>query len=316
MFARIIFWLKCSRYYTLPMTLFSWLIIFCYAIKNNGNWVYGIIALFGICCCHLATNLFDDFIDFKFLKKKFKGDKIILPNTQKGKCVYLLNGSTTQRTQLFVVFLYLILASSVGLFFFYLYGFKLLIFMAIGGGIVLSYPLLSSLRMSELAIGTAFGPLLFCGTNFVMTGNISLNSILVSIPSTIFTLNLIYTDTLMDYDIDTKEGKKTFIRLFSKTNAVLIQILLLTMGYFSLFKIVPIGVLTLPLAIDLLISDYKFAKDSSYLPKKHWYHFPFEEFEEIKQNRSVIYMFRMYQARNLMIYTSILMVVWILFYSI
>ena len=148
MFARIWFWLKCSRIYTLPMTLFSWLIIFCYAIKNNGNWFYGVVTLLGICCCHLATNLFDDFIDFKFLKKKFKGDKIILPNTQKGKCAYLLYGSTTQRTQLFVVFLYLILASSVGLFFFYLYGFKLLIFMAIGGGIVLSYPLLSNLRMS------------------------------------------------------------------------------------------------------------------------------------------------------------------------
>ncbi len=312
MLARIWFWLKCSRIYTLPMTFFSWLIIFCYALKHNGNWVYGIIALFGICCCHLATNLFDDFIDFKLLKKRSVGDKVTLPNTQKGKCAYLLNGSTTQRTQLFVVFLYLMLASSVGLFFFYLYGFKLLIFMAIGGGIVLSYPLLSNLRMSEVAIGTAFGPLLFLGTYFVMTGTISFESLVVSIPSTIFTLNLIYTDTLMDYDIDTKEGKKTFIRLFSKTNAVLIQILLLTIGYFSLFKIVPIGVLTLPLAIDLLISDYKFAKDSSCLPKKHWYHFPFEEFEEIKQNRSVIYMFRMYQARNLMIYTSILMVVWIL----
>ncbi len=312
MLARIWFWLKCSRIYTLPMTFFSWLIIFCYALKHNGNWVYGIIALFGICCCHLATNLFDDFIDFKLLEKRSVGDKVTLPNTQKGKCAYLLNGSTTQRTQLFVVFLYLILASSVGLFFFYLYGFKLLIFMAIGGGIVLSYPLLSNIRMSELAIGTAFGPLLFLGTYFVMTGTISFESLVISIPSTIFTLNLIYTDTLMDYDIDTKEGKKTFIRLFSKTNGVLIQILLLTMGYFSLFKIVPIGVLTLPLAIDLLISDYKFAKDSSYLPKKHWYHFPFEEFEEIKQNRSVIYMFRMYQARNLMIYTSILMIVWIL----
>lgn len=312
MLARIWFWLKCSRIYTLPMTLFSWLIIFCYAIKNNGNWFYGVVALFGICCCHLATNLFDDFIDFKLLKKRSVGDKVTLPNTQKGKCAYLLNGSTTQGVQLLVVFLYLAFASCVGLFFFYLYGLKLLIFIAVGGIIVFSYPLLSNLRMSEVAIGTAFGPLLFLGTYFVMTGTISFESLVISIPSTIFTLNLIYTDTLMDYDIDTKEGKKTFIRLFSKTNGVLIQILLLTMGYFSLFKIVPIGVLTLPLAIDLLISDYKFAKYSSYLPKKHWYHFPFEEFEEIKQNRSVIYMFRMYQARNLMIYTSILMIVWIL----
>lgn len=313
MFARIWFWLKCSRIYTLPMTIFSWLIIFCYALKHSGNWLYGILALFGICCCHLATNLFDDFIDFKLLKKQSVDDKITLPNTQKGKCAYLLNGSTTQGAQLSVVFLYLALASCVGLFFFYLYGLTLLIFITIGGVIVLSYPLLSNLRMSELTIGTAFGPLLFCGTYFVMTGNINVDSILVSIPSTIFTLNLIYTDTLMDYDNDSKENKKTFIRLFSKKNAVLIQTILLAFGYFALSIFAPIGVLTLPLAIDLIISDYKFAKDSSYLPKKHWYHFPFEEFEEIKQNRSVIYMFRMYQARNLMIYTSILMVVWILF---
>ena len=312
MLARIWFWLKCSRIYTLPMTFFSWLIIFCYALKHNGNWVYGIIALFGICCCHLATNLFDDFIDFKLLKKRSVGDKVTLPNTQKGKCAYLLNGSTTQGVQLLVVFLYLAFASCVGLFFFYLYGLKLLIFIAVGGIIVFSYPLLSNLRMSEVAIGTAFGPLLFLGTYFVMTGTISFESLVVSIPSTIFTLNLIYTDTLMDYDIDTKEGKKTFIRLFPKKDAVLLQTFLFILGYTSLIKIAPIGLFTLPLAIDLLISDYKFIKDSSYLPKKNWYHFPFEEYEDIKQNRSVIYMFRMYQARNLMIYTSILMIVWIL----
>lgn len=49
------------------MTLLSWLVIFVYSLKFNGNVINGLAALVGIACAHLATNLFDDYMDYKKL---------------------------------------------------------------------------------------------------------------------------------------------------------------------------------------------------------------------------------------------------------
>ena len=67
MIDKILFWLKNSRIFSLPMTVLSWLVVFAYAIKHDGNIFNGIIALIGIACAHLATNLFDDYVDYKSL---------------------------------------------------------------------------------------------------------------------------------------------------------------------------------------------------------------------------------------------------------
>lgn len=272
----ILFWLNCSRIYTLPVTIFSWVIIFCYALKQNGNVWFGLLALLGICICHLATNLLDDYIDFKTLKKEYINSELTLPNTQTEKCYYLLNNSTTPKEMLKVILIYLIIASIIGAFFVSTKGLQTLIFMGLAGIIILTYSLLSNIRLSEVAIALAYGPLLFGGTYFVMTGHININSLILSIPSTIFTLNLIYTDTLMDYDIDKSEGKKTFVGMFSKKTAKYIQIGLLCLGYISAFKINPFTLLTTPLAVELLLSN--------------------ESFRE-----------KMAQARNLMVYNSCLL---------
>ena len=109
MLAKIKFWLECSRWYTLPMTVLSWLIIFLYCLKNGGNVLYGFIALAGICFGHLATNLFDDFCDFQKLEKYIDFDnKVSLPNTQRGKCRYLLEEKTTLKDVLKVVCFYIL----------------------------------------------------------------------------------------------------------------------------------------------------------------------------------------------------------------
>ena len=65
--------------------------------------------------------------------------------------------------------------------------------------------------------------------------------------------------------------------------------------------------LTIPLSVDLHNSLIIYSNDTNSLPIKKWYHFPFEEWNDIKENRSTSFMFRMYQARNLMIYFSIIL---------
>ena len=76
---KIIFWFECLRAYALPMSIMAWVIPFVFGYTNNGNVFYGLLALVGIVCIHLATNLFDDIIDYKkFLRDKEKNNLINL----------------------------------------------------------------------------------------------------------------------------------------------------------------------------------------------------------------------------------------------
>ena len=72
--------LECSRIFSLPMTIFSWLVVFVFGVIDSGNIFYGLIALLGLCFAHLGTNLIDDFFDYKFLIKQvdFDNKKSIL----------------------------------------------------------------------------------------------------------------------------------------------------------------------------------------------------------------------------------------------
>ncbi|MCR5265402.1 MAG: prenyltransferase [Cyanobacteria bacterium RUI128] len=317
MFSKIRFWLECSRWYALPMTIFSWLIVFCYGMKNNGNLWYGIIALFGICFAHLATNLFDDFCDYHKLDKiTDPNNNIILPNTQRGKCRYITEDKVKLSEVLTVVSLYSFLALLIGLFFYFIWGKDILIFAGIGALIIFGYSFCSYIRLSELAVGLAFGPLLFTGTYYAMTGEMSLDALILSLPSMFFTVNLIYTDTFLDKEIDKQENKKTLVNSFSSDDKALdFQKTLIFWGYFSVLFLPVLDIadweifavlLTVPLAIDLFKSLKIYSNDTSATPEKKWYHFPFEAWEDIKNNRSETFMFRMYQARNLMIYNSII----------
>ena len=137
-----------------------------------------------------------------------------------------------------------------------------------------------------------------------------------------FTINLLFTDTFMDKDIDKNEGKLTLVnKLGAGKKALAFQKLIVTFGYLSTLLLPALNIcgikvlsvfLTLPLAVDLAKSLELYLETPDKLPQKRWYHFPFEAWEDIKQNRSVIFMFRMYQARNLMMYVSVILTVSVL----
>ncbi|MCM1266143.1 MAG: prenyltransferase, partial [Candidatus Gastranaerophilales bacterium] len=278
----------------------------------------------GICLAHLATNLFDDYIDYHKLKHVTdENDMITLPNTQRGKCRYLLEGSVTLSDVLKVVITYSLMALFIGLFFCFAVGKIVLLFMGLGAVIVLLYPFMSNIRLSELGVALCYGPLLFGGTYYVMTGNLGVEPFILSIPTMIFTVNLLFTDTFMDREIDKNEGKKTLCGAFKSPHSALkFQKWLLILGYLSVFLVgifdiadweIFLTFITIPLAVDLIKSLNLYIDNNEDLPEKKWFHFPFEDWDDIKENRSVIFMFRMYQARNLMIYFAILLAISVYF---
>lgn len=312
--------LECSRIFSLPMTIFSWLVIFIYSLVNSGNILYGIIALTGLCFAHLGTNVIDDFFDYKYLIKQVDFDKKeYLKHSQKTKCRYLINGQLTEKQLIYIIILYFTIAFLCGLFLYFKCGEGVIKFTAVGVIIALLYPFVSRICLSEVAVAIAYGPALFGGVYYVMTGSYSYDAYILSIPTMLVTVILLYIHTVMDYEFDLNEKKKTLANLFdSQLSSLIILKILLILAYLSLnllciFDIVDWQVFlvffTIPLAIDLYKSMEKYSTNPEENPTKKWYHFPMENLKFFEKNNESSFMFRMLQSRNLMIYFSLFLTI-------
>ena len=103
--------LLCSRVFSSPMTILSWLVIFVYALIDSGNVLYGLISLIGLCTAHFGTNLLDDYFDYKALIKQVSFDKNeYLRNSQKTKCRFIISGCMSENDFLALAGIYFIVA--------------------------------------------------------------------------------------------------------------------------------------------------------------------------------------------------------------
>ena len=312
--------LECSRIFSLPMTILSWLVIFTYSAVDSGNIVYGIVAFIGLCFAHLGTNLIDDFFDYKFLIKQVGFDKSeYLKHSQKTKCRYLINGVMKESQLLGLALSYFGVAFLCGLFLFFKCGIGVAYFALVGAVIAVFYPLLSRICLSELAVALAYGPALFGGVYYVMTGTYSYEIFILSIPTMLITVVLLYIHTVMDYEFDLNEGKFTIANRFdSQLDSLIILKILLILAYLSLLLLCIFDILdwqifvvylTIPIAVDLYNSMSTYATNPDGMPKHKWYHFPMENMKLFEKKGEASFMIRMLQARNLMIYFSLLLVI-------
>ena len=322
-FRKIVSILNCSRIYSLPMTIMSWLVIFIYTATSSGNKLLGFISLFGIAFAHLGTNVLDDYFDYKFLIKQTNFDKKeYLKNSQATKCRYIISGELKEKEVLFVALGYLGIAGVIGLILYFLCG-RGVIYYTLGASFfILLYPFLSRIRLSEFAIGITYGPILFGGVYYVMTKTYSWDIFILSIPTMIVTVILLYIHSVMDFDFDLNENHNTIANSFdSQLDSLIVLKILLILSYISpiilcIFDILDWQVflvcLTIPLAIDLFYAMYDFSINSNSIPKHKWYHFPMENLKYMRTIEEKAFMFRMLLSRNLMIYYSILLVIAIL----
>ena len=321
---KIITLMECSRIFSLPMTILSWLVVFTYSFMQSGNFWYGILCLIGICLVHLGTNILDDFFDYKSLIKQVDFDKTeYLKNTQKTKCRYLVSGLLNETQILELAGVYFFIAGLIGLFFYIKCGTPVLKFALAGGVIAVLYSLLSKIRLSEIAVALAYGPILFGGVNYVMTKTISWEVFVLSIPTMIMTVVLLYIHTIMDFDYDLKEGHYTVANAFdSQLDSLVVLKIFLILAYISLFGIcifdiadwqVLLALFTIPLSIDLYKSMMDYSVDNKSIPEHKWFHFPMENMKRIEKLGAESFMIRMYQSRNLMIYFALFLTLGLIF---
>lgn len=230
----LMFWLDCTRAYSLPMSITAWSIPFAFGLTNNGNILYGLLALVGIICVHLGANLFDDILDYKHFLKKQKNKETI--NLKKGKCRCFTQGQITVAKALKACALLFGAGLLIGAFFIEIYRVPILELMAVTGILCLIYPKSGYLGLSEIIIGTIFSPLLFTGVYYVMTGTVSNTLLWLSVSFAIVTVTLLYTDFFLDYNSDKAAGKKTMpVITGSKNHAYHLYIFLIFLVYAFIF---------------------------------------------------------------------------------
>lgn len=303
-FLKTIFWLKAARLYSVPMTFLSWLVIFVFALKHGGSVLAGLISLVGISLVHLATNLIDDYIDYKDLQKD---DKFITAGRD-CKCAYIRSGEATTKDLRNVILIFLSIAAICGGILFFISGFAVFWLAIIALVIAMAYPHLSSRGLGEIEVIIAYGPLMFEGVYYVMTKSFSHDVFILSMICVMFVNNVLYAHMLMDFDGDKNANKTTLCtKIGSKEKALNLILYFYGFSYillgFYIYKtsnyLYLLNYITIPLVIDLYNMLKEYNQNPMSLPKVHFWHQPLENWNNVKTTPNAPFYLRFFFARNI-----------------
>ncbi len=301
------------RAYSLPMSITPFLIAFACAVKTpvfsfDNFLVNSILVLIGVSTAHLAANLFDDYIDVKLaLKKGFNLHAINFKNA--GKAKLILNETYSIKSVEIILVILSLIAALIGVYFVFLRGPIIAFYMFLTFILCIFYPISSKYGLSELITGVIFGPVMINAVYFALCGRYDMQVFYFSAASGLATIVLLICHSLMDYELDVENGKKTIPVLLENKNLainVISMLILLSYGFltatgcyfdYGLLTFLPV-ILTLPIAIKLILSlyDYINIKNVEFTPK--FYFGVMENWDKIKQNNMAYFMFRFYLARN------------------
>lgn len=306
-------WLECVRAYSIPITVMSWVVVFAYGLKAGGDLRLGLLAGIGIELAHLATNLVDDYLDYKIICR----DKNFHNTVQKGKCRLICQGIISHRQIGIAIIILCTIAALIGITLFFLSGPHVWWLMAIGALAVLFYQKCSLIGCSELAVGIVYGPLLFEGTYYVMTGSFSWEVLLLSLASVMFSEQFLYTHTVLDYDGDMISHKKTLAcRIGDKNKALILLAIFFIIGFMALGFLTYIsknflyliGYITLPYIIWLFKEVYEFNTDKNKIPNINKLNFPLDNWQQVVKDNAESFYFRLLLSRNIMMYMALILI--------
>ncbi len=315
---KIVFWYKNSRPYSIPITFLSWLVIFVYSLKSGGSFTNGLIAYFGIALVHLATNLSDDYFDFLYLSK----NKEQLNATKSIKCSYLKDGTSTVEELRNVLIIMFSVAAICGFYLFLKSGVMVFGFMLSVFPIALLYSFLSRKGLGDIAVILAYGPLMFEGVYYVMTGQMSWNVLILSFACAMFVNTILYVHMLMDYDEDVCSYKTTLCTLFnSKEYALRLLVLFYVLAYIFIYLfalrmdnyLYLITFCTLPMVIELYVYLSQYNKNKLNVPQIRFWHYPLEGWNEKANTPSAAFFFRFMYTRNISTWFMLFVIIAIIF---
>ena len=305
-----------TRAYALGVTFASCFIILAFAQYSEQfsviNFILLVIALSSV---HLGANLFDDYIDVKSkLNSGLSLDEIKF-NSYIPKARLILNKTFTFNVLNIVLAVLFVIPILIGLYFTFIAGWQVLLFALIGGILTILYPFSSRFYCAEIIIGLIYGPLMIMGGYFALVGEFNWNLFLLSWAVFFSTLVLLHTHSLMDWEFDLSDGKKTFCLLLkNKKNAIRALKGMIFAAYFVvIFGVLTSNLnphtlyvfLTLPIATKLQESMIDYININNVKFEPRWYYGFFENWREIEEKNIAFFMYRFYLARNFTIFFAL-----------
>jgi 1,4-dihydroxy-2-naphthoate octaprenyltransferase len=206
------------------------------------NLLHFILAFVGSCFFHIATNVANDYFDFKS-----GTDAINVSGTSpfSGGSRMIIQGFVAPGQALLVSMIFALLGSAIGLYLNYatqghvvlIIGILAVVFIYGYNGVPLK---LVHKGLGEIAIFTAWGPLIVLGSYYVQAESFpSFWPLIVSIPSGLMTTLVLLINEFADRDSDASVGRKTWVILLGFKKGLRLYLAL----SFLCYTVVVVGIL-------------------------------------------------------------------------
>lgn len=248
---------KASRFKVIPVMLVPVFLGALGAFVWKGVFHPGlfIITLIGAGAAHLFSNMVNDLWDYRSGADDAANRTPEVISTNSG---FLSNGTMSEKTFATITWSLLGLAVLCGIVLSILSGWPILVFSALGGLIAYFYvapPIQFGYRgkgLSELAILLSFGVMPIMGSYYVQTGDLSLRSVLLSLPIGLLTTLLLFNHHFLHWQADKQAGKNTLVVVWGEKRALAFSKMLLYLAYAFLVLCVAVRILPLYSLVGLL----------------------------------------------------------------
>ncbi len=321
--AKVLAWIRNARHQALPQSVFPALAAVCMARTVDGfSWGWALCACIGVAAAHLASNLADDYADFRHNSEMIR-NHLAENQLRKEKCEYLFSGAFSLKQLKGAVACFGLIAAALALAIGLKRGLPVLYLMLATGFLSYFYsgaPLrLSYHGMGEGLIGLVFGPLLMAGVYFSACGTWSGALSWVSIAVGLLVFNIVYTHSMMDVQADAAIGKRTLAVVFPNSS---LQLFFSFLGNFLPFVLVEAGVLAgilpavfhcvwiafpMALALFVLMCSHFRHPERQYRPKWWMGPMPVKQWDAIVQLQLDAFLLRWFLARNLTTFFCLLL---------
>lgn len=217
------------------------------------HWGHAFLLLVGVMLTHVAVNLFNEISDYRT-----RIDEHTTATPFSGGSKMMQTGQTSVQAVTVAAYAAMAAAAGIGLYFVYVSGWPILVFMAIGAVAIRFYTShLARWLVGEFFCGLTLGTFVVLGVFYALAGRLTTEIVLISIPPGILTMLLLFLNEFPDAVADEKGGRHHLIIHFGKRKSALVYAVLLTVMYIVILLIpfasgapytVLVALLTIPLA--------------------------------------------------------------------
>src|SRR5881628_269044 len=249
-------WLKAMRVPFLQATFVPVILggVVAWEIAGKFSWPTFLLTLLGASLIQIATNMFNDYFDFK------SGNdlKVNHQNPFAGGGRILTTGLVGQRAHLLVSSTSLLVGCLIGIYFLFTLNVPYLFWIGLIG-VISSYfyvgpPFRLAYRgVGEFIVGLNFGPIMTLGTYYVQTQTLDIRPILASIPVGLLIAAVLWINEFPDMEADGAVGKKTLVLRLGYSKSIAVYTSLVVLSYLLVAAYILLGLIPFRYTTTLLV---------------------------------------------------------------